>query len=244
MEINGELVNEEVRYADLGLSQALMQAIQKKGYVQATPVQGGAIPYFMEYRDVIAKAPTGTGKTFAFGIPMVEHIDPESTDVLGLVLAPTRELAIQIRDELRQAGFLRSQGKGKKELKRQARPREFRTSSGFRVLVGRNNRQNDKLTLKDADHRDIWLHTQKIHGSHVILCTGGAEVEEETILEAAKLAAFYSQARDSSKVPVDYTPVKYVKKPNGARPGMVTYTTYETAWVTPREELVKELRIR
>ena len=101
MEINGELVNEEVRYADLGLSQALMQAIQKKGYVQATPVQGGAIPYFMEYRDVIAKAPTGTGKTFAFGIPMVEHIDPESTDVLGLVLAPTRELAIQIRDELR-----------------------------------------------------------------------------------------------------------------------------------------------
>ena len=90
MEINGELVNEEVRYADLGLSQALMQAIQKKGYVQATPVQGGAIPYFMEYRDVIAKAPTGTGKTFAFGIPMVEHIDPESTDVLGLVLAPTR----------------------------------------------------------------------------------------------------------------------------------------------------------
>ena len=101
LEINGELVNEEVRYADLGLSQALMQAIQKKGYVQATPVQGGAIPYFMEYRDVIAKAPTGTGKTFAFGIPMVEHIDPESTDVLGLVLAPTRELAIQIRDELR-----------------------------------------------------------------------------------------------------------------------------------------------
>ena len=99
MEINGELVNEEVRYADLGLSQALMQAIQKKGYVQATPVQGGAIPYFMEYRDVIAKAPTGTGKTFAFGIPMVEHIDPEPTDVLGLVLAPTRELAIQIRDE-------------------------------------------------------------------------------------------------------------------------------------------------
>ena len=80
MEINGELVNEEVRYADLGLSQALMQAVQKKGYVQATPVQGGAIPYFMEYRDVIAKAPTGTGKTFAFGIPMVEHIDPESTD--------------------------------------------------------------------------------------------------------------------------------------------------------------------
>lgn len=101
MEINGEIVNDQVRYADLGLSPELMRAIEKKGYVQATPVQGGSIPYFMEYKDVIAKAPTGTGKTFAFGIPMVEHIDPESRDVQGLVLAPTRELAIQIRDELR-----------------------------------------------------------------------------------------------------------------------------------------------
>ena len=78
-----------------------MRAIEKKGYVQATPVQAGAIPYFMEWKDVIAKAPTGTGKTFAFGIPMVEHIDPESRDVQGLVLAPTRELAVQIQEELR-----------------------------------------------------------------------------------------------------------------------------------------------
>ena len=101
MEINGELVNETVRYADLGLSEPVMRALEKKGYETATPVQGGAIPYFMEYKDVIAKAPTGTGKTFAFGIPMVEHIDPASAEVLGLVLAPTRELAIQIRDELR-----------------------------------------------------------------------------------------------------------------------------------------------
>ena len=101
MEINGEQVNGTKTYAELGLSEAIMRAIEKKGYVQATPVQAGAIPYFMEWKDVIAKAPTGTGKTFAFGIPMVEHIDPERTDVLGLVLAPTRELAIQIQDELR-----------------------------------------------------------------------------------------------------------------------------------------------
>ena len=85
MEINGEIVSENVRYADLGLSEPIMKALEKKGYEQATPVQGGAIPYFMEYKDVIAKAPTGTGKTFAFGIPMVEHIDPESSDVLALV---------------------------------------------------------------------------------------------------------------------------------------------------------------
>ena len=101
MEINGEQVNETKTYAELGLSPELMKAIDKKGYVQATPVQAGAIPYFMEWKDVIAKAPTGTGKTFAFGIPMVEHIDPACEDVQGLVLAPTRELAVQIQEELR-----------------------------------------------------------------------------------------------------------------------------------------------
>ena len=101
MEINGQTVNEEMKYTDLHLSDEVMRAIDKKGYVQATPVQAGAIPYFMEWKDVIAKAPTGTGKTFAFGIPMVEHTDPEGSEVTGLVLAPTRELAIQIRDELR-----------------------------------------------------------------------------------------------------------------------------------------------
>ena len=101
MEINGEQVNEVVRYDQLGLSPEIMRALDKKGAVQAPPVQGGAIPYFMEWKDVIAKAPTGTGKTFAFGIPMVEHIDPDSDAVQGLVLAPTRELAIQIMNELR-----------------------------------------------------------------------------------------------------------------------------------------------
>ena len=100
MEINGEQVNEIRRYDELGLSEAILKAVEKKGYIQATPVQAGAIPYFMEWKDVIAKAPTGTGKTFAFGIPMVEHADPAGGDVTGLVLAPTRELAIQIQEEL------------------------------------------------------------------------------------------------------------------------------------------------
>ncbi len=101
MEINGQTITEVKRYDELGLSPELMKALQKKGYERATPVQSGAIPYFMEGKDVIAKAPTGTGKTFAFGIPMVEHADPQSTDVNFLVLAPTRELAIQIQEELR-----------------------------------------------------------------------------------------------------------------------------------------------
>ena len=156
--------------------------------------------------------------------------------------AETEQDFIDIRNELKDAGFLRKQGK--KEIKRVSRPREFQTSSGFRVLVGRNNRQNDKLTMKDADYRDLWFHTQKIHGSHVILCSGGLDVDDDTIVEAAKIAAWYSQARESGNVPVDYTPVKFVKKPAGARPGMVIYNTYQTVNVTPDEALIKALKVK
>ena len=158
--------------------------------------------------------------------------------------AETEQDFLDIRNEMRDAGFLRRQGKGKKELKRVTKPREFRTTSGLRVLVGRNNRQNDKRTMKGADHRDLWFHTQKIHGSHVILCTGGGEVDDDTIVEAAKIAAWYSQARESGNVPVDYTQVKYVKKPAGARPGMVIYNTCQTVNVTPEEGLIKRLFVK
>ena len=147
-----------------------------------------------------------------------------------------------IRAELREAGFIRQQGK--KEMNRPAKPRQFKTSAGYRVLVGRNNRQNDKLTLKDADHRDLWFHTQKIHGSHVILCTEGRQVDEDTIVEVAKIAAYYSQARESGNVPVDYTPVKNVKKPAGGRPGMVIYHVYNTVNVTPEADFVKALAVK
>ena len=101
MEIDGVVVQDTYFYKDMNLSEAIMKALDKKGFTQATAIQGGAIPYFMQGRDVVAKAPTGTGKTYAFGIPMVEHVDPESDQVQGLILAPTRELAVQIRDELR-----------------------------------------------------------------------------------------------------------------------------------------------
>ena len=147
---------------------------------------------------------------------------------------------LDIRSEMRDAGFIRKQGK--KVPQRPSKPREFRTSGGFRVLVGRNNRQNDKLTLKDADYRDLWFHVQKLHGSHVILCTAGQEPGDQDITEAAMLAAYYSQGKDSGNVPVDCTQVKNVKKPAGARPGMVIYTTFRTVNVTPEEALVKQLQ--
>lgn len=156
--------------------------------------------------------------------------------------AETEQDFLDIRAELRSAGYLR-QARDKRELKRAAKPREFRTTAGFQVLVGRNNRQNDTLT-KNADHRDLWFHTQKIHGSHVILCARGRTPGEDAIVEAAKIAAYYSQARESGNVPVDYTPVKNVKKPAGARPGMVIYTTCQTVNVTPEEELIRSLQVR
>ena len=153
--------------------------------------------------------------------------------------AETEQDFLDIRGELREAGFLKKQGK--KEKSRPSAPWEFRTSSGLRVQVGRNNRQNDKLTLKDADRRDLWFHTQKIHGSHVILRCAGRAPGEEDVAQAALLAAWFSQARESSGVPVDYTEVRNVKKPAGGRPGMVVYATCRTVYVTPEEAAVRAL---
>jgi predicted ribosome quality control (RQC) complex YloA/Tae2 family protein len=153
----------------------------------------------------------------------------------------------EIRGELEDAGYLRKKTlpKGKKAPKRGAvKPMEFRSTAGLRISVGRNNIQNDQLTCKLAYNSDIWFHTQKIHGSHVILWTEGTTPDDQSLTEAATLAAYYSQARDGQNVPVDYTPVKYVKKPSGARPGMVIYETYSTAYVTPKEELVERLKVK
>ena len=151
----------------------------------------------------------------------------------------------EIRQELVETGYLR---RGKTAAKRQKRvsgkPMEFRSSAGLRISVGKNNSQNDQLTTKLAYKSDIWLHTQKIHGSHVILWLEGGEAAAQSLTEAAILAATFSQAGEGSRVPVDYTPVKYVKKPAGARPGMVVYTTYQTAVVDPDPELAKRLRVK
>ena len=157
-----------------------------------------------------------------------------------LTLAESEQDFNDIRSELIDGGYLHSKGK-KQSFQRPSKPREFRSTNGLRILVGRNNRQNDRLTTKDAEKWDLWFHTQRIHGSHVILSTGGAQPDEESIAEAASLAAYFSQAQGSTKVPVDYTPVKYVKKPAGAKPGMVVYTTYKTMLTDPDEKLVKRL---
>ncbi|WP_276629030.1 NFACT RNA binding domain-containing protein [Eubacterium pyruvativorans] len=111
----------------------------------------------------------------------------------------------------------------------------YTTSDGFPVLVGRNNRENDQLTLHTASRTDYWFHTKDIPGSHVIVQTQGREITETAIFEAAALAAYHSKARTSENVPVDYVQVKHVKKPNGAKPGMVIFTDNRTVYVNPKE---------
>lgn len=151
----------------------------------------------------------------------------------------------EIRQELIETGYLRAQKKGAKGNRRvTGKAMEFRTDGGLRVSVGKNNTQNDLLTTKKAGKWDWWFHTQKIHGAHVILWTEGNEPDEVSVAQAAALAAWFSQGRGGGKIPVDYTPVRYVKKPAGARPGMVIYTTYRTMMVQCDEKLVKRLRVK
>ena len=199
--------------------------------------QENAARYFKQY----AKAKTAEKYLTAQLQRGGEELQYLESVLQELAQAESEQDFNDIRTELTDGGYLRGRGKKQPGFQRASKPREFRSSAGVRILVGRNNRQNDRLTTKDADKRDIWLHTQKIHGSHVILCTGGAEPDEQSLMEAASLAAYFSQAQGSTKVPVDYTPVKFVKKPAGAKPGMVVYTTYQTMLADPDEELAKRL---
>ena len=202
--------------------------------------QENAARYFKQY----AKAKTAEKYLTAQLQRGREELQYLESVLQELAQAESEQDFNDIRTELTDGGYLRGRGKKQSGFQRASKPREFRSSAGLRILVGRNNRQNDRLTTKDADKRDIWLHTQKIHGSHVILCTGGAEPDEQSLMEAASLAAYFSQAQGSTKVPVDYTPVKFVKKPAGAKPGMVVYTTYQTMLADPDEELVKRLSVK
>ncbi len=141
-----------------------------------------------------------------------------------------------IRRELAEEGYIKHSANAQKKQKAEtSKPMHFISSDGFDIYVGRNNTQNDYLTLKFANSSDLWFHTKDIHGSHTVIKLGiDKNVPKETILEAARLAAYYSKARESAQVPVDYTEIRNVKKPNGAKPGMVIYDSYNTVYVTPQ----------
>jgi len=148
----------------------------------------------------------------------------------------------EIRDELAEQGFVKTRKK-KKNLKKNVatKPNLYISSDGFSIQAGKNNNQNDYLTLKKASKADIWLHTKDIPGSHVIIITEGKEVPHSTLLEAASIAAYHSKGKLSSNVPVDYTLVKHVRKPSGAKPGMVIYDHNKTVYVTPDINIIKNL---
>lgn len=201
-----------------------------------TPTQN-AQKYYAEYR----KADTAEKKLtelIASGEQELVYIDSVFD---SLSRATTESELSEIRTELWQSGYLK-QPKSKLKQPKALPPIEYISSDGYQILVGRNNRQNDQLTAKIADKTDIWLHTQGITGSHVIIRCDGITPPEETIEEAALIAAYNSSARGSSLVPVDYVLAKFVKKPAGAKPGMVIFTNNKTLYVTPDAESVEKLR--
>ncbi|WP_089738812.1 Rqc2 family fibronectin-binding protein [Gracilibacillus ureilyticus] len=148
----------------------------------------------------------------------------------------------EIREELQEQGYLKkkvNKGKQKKKITK-PEPETFYASDGTLILVGKNNKQNEYLTNRIARKDEIWLHTKDIPGSHVVIRS--TDPSEETLIEAAQLAAYFSKSKNSSSVPVDYTQIRHVKKPSGAKPGFVTYDSQKTVYVTPDEGNLSKLK--
>lgn len=239
----GDLINANIYRLERGMTKCVLEDFytgeQREIALDArlTPAQN-AQKYYTEYRklDTAEKMLT---ELIAKGQNELLYID----SVFDCVSRTENEAELsEIRRELREQGYLRGGNKADEKVKKLSEPLKFRSSDGFDILVGKNNRQNDLLTLKTAAASDIWLHTQGIAGSHVIIRTGGQTPPERTLFEAAQLAAFHSKGRSSSQVPVDYTAVKFVKKPAGAKPGMVIFTNNRTLFVAPDEALVNSLK--
>ncbi len=202
-----------------------------------TPQQNAAQAY-KEYR----KAETAEKHLTALiesGEKQLDYLE-SVLDVLGRVESE-RDVQ-EIRAELMSTGVLKAPRGGKQRKVKPAGPMRFVSSTGYEILVGRNNTQNDELTTRAARRTDIWLHTQRVHGSHVIIRCMDTEPDAQTLAEAASLAAYYSEGRETGKVPVDYCQVRRVKKPSGSLPGKVVYTDYQTIIAEPDAALAEKLR--
>ena len=201
-----------------------------------TPSQN-AQRYYKEYRKA------ETAERMLRGLIEEGERETEYLDsVFDALTRATGEADIaELREELCEQGYIK-RGKLKEKPQKQRPPLKFISSDGYEIRVGRNNRQNDRLTCKDSEKLDIWLHTKDITGSHTVISCKGTEPPERTVEEAAVIAAYHSKARASAQVPVDYTLIKYVKKPAGAKPGMVIFTNNRTLYVRPDEMLVEKLK--
>ena len=140
-----------------------------------------------------------------------------------------------IRSELHEQGYLRIKNAKERNQKFKPKPRRFVTATGVEYVVGRNNKENDYITFKLGGKTDLWLHAKDIPGCHVVAFTGGAEPDAATVYELAASAAFFSKGKESENVAVDYVPLRYVKKPSGAKPGMVIFTNNKTVWINPKD---------
>ncbi|MBO4445896.1 MAG: DUF814 domain-containing protein, partial [Clostridia bacterium] len=203
--------------------------------------------YFKDYKKTYTAEKKLT-EQIKQGTEDLEYID---TVLDALSRAEGEKDIAQIREELVGQGYVKNEfdQKGKLSKKNQKTvqglpPIEYETSDGFKVLVGRNNLQNDKLSMKQANKLDMWLHTKNIPGSHVIIENKNGEISDKAIEEAAVIAAFHSTAGDSAakQIPVDYTLVKNLKKPTGAKPGKVIFHENWTIYVTPDPNLAEKLK--
>jgi len=246
LKLYGELITANIYCIPKGSkSVSLLNYYSESGEYLEIPLDENLTPqenaqkYFKQY----SKAKS----TFTFTSRQVEETlkELEYLESVALLLenCTTLQEIGEIRQELAEQGYLPSKKKAdNKKQDKASSPLHFKSSDGIDIFVGKNNKQNDLLTLKMASSNDLWLHTRNIPGSHVIIRKLQKEIPDSTLLEAAVLAAYYSRARLSSNVPVDYTCVKNVKKPAGAKPGMVIYENFKTVIVTPDEKLVEKLR--
>lgn len=191
--------------------------------------------YFSRYQKLKSRK-----KHLATQIPLTKmEIDYIDSVLTQLEVASSSDVE-EIRDELRAEGYLKKQRQKKKQKQKKSKPDKYYSSDGTLILVGKNNNQNDQLTMRTAKKSDWWLHTKDIPGSHVVIRSDNPS--EKTIEEAANLAAYHSKFSLSSSVPVDYTQIKNVRKPNGAKPGYVIYDDQQTVFVTPDKKLIKQLK--
>lgn len=242
----GDLLSANLYRLEKGDTAAIVENFYEEGTPQVSiPLQTSLTPpqnaqrYYTLYRKAVT-AREKLSEQIKQGEAELVYLE-SVFDVLSR--AETENDLLLLRDELAQQGYLRSRNPKQKPPKEQP-PILCRSTDDFDIYIGRNNRQNDVLTLKTAGKNDIWLHTQNIPGSHVILVTEGREPSETALREAAILAAFHSKARDSAQVPVDFTKVRFVKKPNGAKPGMVIFTNQQTLYVKPDETLCRSLEVK
>lgn len=234
LRIFGELIKANIYRIPKGATKVCAQNYYDPDYKtveiplnSALSPANNAVKYFKEYKKACTAEQTlGT---------LIKECETEllylESVLFELQSADSSAELLEIRTELIEMGYI-PRNSGNRKSKITASPYEF-SKNGFKIMVGRNNLQNDKLTTKIASKNDLWFHTKNIHGSHVILFTEGKVPDDETLLYAANLAAYFSKGGTSNQVPVDYTPVKFVKKPNGAKPGMVIYQTNKTIFATP-----------